>query len=156
MERGPRIIRHMIRFSQSLQNVLASTGWPQKELARRAGVSATNVSRWLGCKGLPDRQALGKVIEVLPEELAPPLIAAWVYDALPPNADRLVGIVSKNPSSKVEEVPPDEWPSELNRTTRRKFIDFSRLATRHPDVMEIVNVLHAAAMRAASTGSKLK
>lgn len=146
----------MIRFSQRLQDVLASTGWPQNELARRAGVSATNVSRWLGCKGLPDRLALGKVIEVLPEELAPPLIAAWVYDALPPNADRLVGIVSKKPSSKLEEAPPDDWPSELNLASRRKFIDFSRLASKHPDVMEIVDVLHAAAMRAASTGDKVE
>lgn len=140
----------MIRFSQRLQDVLASTGWPQNELARRAGVHAANVSRWLRGKELPTRLALGKVIEILPEDLAPPLVAAWVYDALPPNADRLVDIVSKSPSSKVEKAPPDEWPAELNRTTRRKFIDFSRLATKHPDVMEIVNVLHTAAMRAAS------
>lgn len=113
-------------------------------------VSATNVSRWLGSKSLPDPQALGRVIDVLPEDLASPLIAAWVYDALPPNAERMVGIVSKNPSSKVAEPRPDEWPSELNRATRRKFIDFSRLASKHPDVMEIVNVLHTAAMRAAA------
>jgi transcriptional regulator with XRE-family HTH domain len=144
----------MIRFSQCLQDVLASTGWPQNELARRAGVHAANVSRWLGGKELPTRLALGKVIESLPEDLAPPLIAAWVYDALPPNAERLVGIVSKKPSSKVEEAPPDDWPSELNRTTRRKFIDFSRLASKHPDVMEIVDVLHSAAMRAAAAGKK--
>ena len=41
---------------------------------------------------------------------------------------------------------PDEWPSELNQASRRKFIDFSRLASMHPDVMEIVNVLHTAAV----------
>lgn len=140
----------MIRFSQRLQDVLASTGWPQNELARRAGVHAANVSRWVRGKELPARLALGKVIEVLPEDLAPPLIAAWVYDALPPNADRLVAIITKDPSSKVEETPPDEWPAELNRATRRKFVDFSRLASRNPDVMEIVDVLHGAAMRAAA------
>lgn len=140
----------MIRFSQSLQDVLASTGWPQNELARQAGVHPTNVSRWLRGKELPTRLALGKVIEILPEKLAPPLVAAWVYDSLPPNADRLVGIIPKDPSSKVEETPPDDWPSELNRATRRKFVDFSRLASKHPDVMEIVDVLHTAAMRAAA------
>lgn len=142
----------MIRFSQRLQDVLGSTGWTQKELARRAEVSATNVSRWLGCKAIPDRNALGKLIEAIPEELVPPLVAAWVYDSLPPNADRLVGVISRNPSSKLAESPPDDWPAELNRATRRKFIDFSRLATTHPDVMDIVNVLHAAAMRAAAKG----
>jgi transcriptional regulator with XRE-family HTH domain len=139
----------MIRFSQRLQDVLASTGWPQNELARRAGVHPANVSRWLRGKEHPTRQALEKMIGILPEALAPELIAAWVYDALPPNAEQLVIIIPKDPSAKVEEVPPDEWPSELNRTTRRKFIDFSRLASKHPDVMEIVDVLHAAAMRAA-------
>ena len=144
----------MIRFSQRLQDVLATVQWSQKDLASQAGVSATNVSRWLGGKALPDRKALGKVIGILPEDLAPPLIAAWVYDALPPNSEKLVAIVSKNPSSKVEEKPTDDWPSELNRATRRKFIDFSRLACQHPDVMEIVNVLHAAAMRAAAAGNK--
>ena len=144
----------MIRFSQSLQDVLASTGWPQNELARRAEVSATNVSRWLSSKSLPDRQALARVIEILPDDLAPPLVAAWVYDALPPNAERLVGIVAKIPSSKLAESPPDEWPSELNAASRRKFIDFARLASRHLDVMEIVNVLHAAAMRATSAEKK--
>ena len=136
----------MIRFSQRLQDVLASTGWSQKELARRAGVSATNVSRWLGCKALPDRQALGKMIEILPEVIVPPLIAAWVYDSLPDNADRLVGIVPRNLSSKVEEAP-DEWPDGLNQTTRRKFIDFARVAMDYEDVMKIVDVLHGAATR---------
>ena len=144
----------MIRFSQSLQDVLASTGWPQNELARRAEVSATNVSRWLSSKSLPDRQALARVIEILPDDLAPPLVAAWVYDALPPNAERMVSIVAKIPSSKVVESRPDEWPSELNAASRRKFIDFARLASRHLDVMEIVNVLHAAAMRATSSEKK--
>ncbi|MEO5716000.1 MAG: helix-turn-helix transcriptional regulator [Luteolibacter sp.] len=137
----------MIRFSQRLQDVLASTGWPQKELARRAAVSATNVSRWLGGKALPDRPALGRVIDVLPENLVPPLIAAWVYDSLPPNAERMVGIVAKNPSSKVRETPPDEWPDGLNRASRRKFIDFARVAMDYDDVMKIVDVLHGAAMR---------
>jgi transcriptional regulator with XRE-family HTH domain len=139
----------MIRFSQSLEDVLASTGWPQNEFAKKAGVSATNVGRWLSGSSLPSRDVLGRLIEALPENLVPQLVAAWVFDTLPPNADRLVGIIPRNPSAKVEEVSPDEWPSELNRATRRKFIDFSRLATRHPDVMEIVDVLHAAAMRAA-------
>ena len=68
----------------------------------------------------------------------------------------MVGIVSKNPTSKVTESPPDEWPSELNRATRRKFIDFSLLASRHPDVMEIVNVLPNAAMRAAAAGKQVE
>ncbi len=140
----------MIRFSQRLQDVLASTGWPQNELARRAGVHAANVSRWVRGKELPARLALGKVIEILPENLATPLVVAWVYDSLPPNADRLVGVISKDPPCKVEETPPDDWPTELNRATRRKFVDFSRLASRTPDVMEIVDVLHAAAMRAAA------
>lgn len=49
---------------------------------------------------------------------------------------------------------PDEWPSELNAASRRKFIDVARLASRHLDVMEIVNVLHAAAMRATSPQKK--
>jgi transcriptional regulator with XRE-family HTH domain len=144
----------MIRFSQRLQDVLASTKWSQKDLARQAGVSATNVSRWLSCKALPDRSALGKVIDVLPEDLAPSLIAAWVCDALPPNADRMVSIVSNSPSSKVMELPPDEWPPELNQASRRKFIDFARLAMNYEDVMKIVDVLHTAAMRAATAGKK--
>lgn len=138
----------MIRFSQRLHEVLESMRWTQKELARQTGVSATNVSRWMAARSLPDRQVLGRMIEILPDPLAPDLVAAWVLDSLPPNADRMVGIVSKHPSSKVNETPADDWPPELNRATRRKFIDFSRLATTHPDVMEIVNVLHAAAMRA--------
>ncbi len=145
----------MIRFSQRLQDVLASTGWTQKELARRAGVSATNVSRWLGCRALPDRQALGKVVDVVPESEAARLMAAWAYDALPERADRLVSIAPKNPALKVEE-SRDEWPDGLNRASRRKFIDFSRLAMNHKDVMEIVDVLHAAAMRAASENGGLE
>lgn len=139
----------MIRFSQRLKEVLATAGWSQKEFASQAGVSATNVSRWLTGKELPGRPALGKVVDILPEDLAPPLIAAWVYDSLPPNAQRLVGIDPKNPSSKVKETP-DEWPDGLNRTSRRKFIDFARVAMDYEDVMKIVDVIHAATMRMAS------
>lgn len=147
MEPETGIIREMIRFSQCLQHVLASTGWTQKEFAGRVGVSATNVSRWLGRKAVPDRIALGKVVDVLPPGLAPDLISAWVYDVLPPNAGRLVEIGPTNPNCRVQE-PADEWPPGLNHAARRKFIDFSYLATNHPDVMDIVDVLHAAAMRA--------
>lgn len=96
------------------------------------------------------------MIEILPDNLAPDLVAAWIYDSLPPNADRMVGIVSKHPSSKVEDEPNENWPVELNRATRRKFIDFSRLAITNPDVMEIVNVLHTAAMRKVAKVPKEK
>ncbi len=136
----------MIRFSQRLQNVLASSGWSQKELAQRAGVSATNVSRWLGCKALPDRNALGKVVGIIPENEAAWLIAAWVYDALPDHADRWVTVSPKTPSSVVRETP-DEWPKGMNVATRRKFIDFARVAMDYEDVLKIVDVLHTAAMR---------
>lgn len=142
----------MIRFSQRLQDVLSSTGWKQKELAQRAGVSATNVSRWLRRRALPDRLALGKVVAVLPDKEAARLLAAWAYDALPEPADRLVSICPKAASMKVEEAR-DEWPEGLNRASRQKFIDFSRLAMNHRDVMDIVDVLHAAAMRADSKGA---
>lgn len=147
------MIREMIRFSQCLQDVLASTGWKQKEFAGRAGVSATNVSRWLGRKALPDRVALGKVVHALPVELAAGLVAAWVFDSLPENASRLVDVVSIGPNLRFRE-SPDEWPTGLNRASRRKFIDFSRLAMKHPDVMTIVDVLHTAAMRVGSDAGK--
>lgn len=143
----------MIRFSQCLQHVLASTGWTQKEFAGRVGVSATNVSRWLGRKAVPDRIALGKVVDVLPVELAPDLISAWVYDVLPTNAGRLVEIGPTNQKCRVQDLP-DQWPPGLDQAARRKFIDFSHLATNHPDVMDIVDVLHAAAMRANPSETK--
>jgi len=143
----------MIRFSQRLQDVLASTGWTQKEFAGRVGVSATNVSRWLGRKALPDRIALGKVVDVLPVELLPELIAAWTYDVLPANAARLVDVAPINPNLIVRE-SPDEWPPGLDQASRRKFIDFSQLATSNPDVMDIVDVLHSAAMRASFAETK--
>lgn len=141
------LIREMIRFSQYLMHVLASTGWTQKEFANRVGVSATNVSRWLGRKALPDRIALGKVVDALPAELAPDLISAWIYDVLPANAGRLVDVAPVQPNFRVQD-SPDQWPPGMDSAARRKFIDFSHLATRHPDVMDIVDVLHAAAMRA--------
>lgn len=149
MRAGPEALnnRAMIRFSQRLQEVLASARWTQKEFARQAAVSATNVSRWIAARSLPDREVLGRIIEIVPENLAPDLVAAWVSDSLPANAEGMVKIVSKHPTSKVEKRADDEWPGDLNPATRRKFVDFSRLAMRHPDVMEIVNVLHAAATR---------
>lgn len=143
----------MIRFSQGLQDVLAAVKWNQKQLAETAGVSATNVSRWLGGRALPDRQTLGKMIDVLPEDVAPQLVAAWLYDSLPANADQLVKIVPRDASSMISAPTAEEWPGGLSRATRKKFIDFSRLATENPDVMEIVNLLHTAAMRRSQPGS---
>ena len=140
----------MIRFSQRLQEFLASSGWSQSKFAEKVAVSATNVSRWVTCKNLPDREVLGRIIAAVPEERAPDLITAWVYDSLPKNADRMVGIVPKVPTAKVKDAAADEWPSQINRATRRKFIDFSKIAAEHPDVMKIVDVLHAAAMRASA------
>ncbi len=139
----------MIRFSQRLKTVLAAVRKNQKEFAEEAGVSATNISRWLRGTALPDKKSLGKMLPLLPLEHASKLVAAWLYDSLPPSADRMVNILPNNQSAKFEEVP-DEWPPGVDRTIRKKFTDFCRLATDHPDVMEIVNILHTAAMRAAS------
>ncbi|MBC7979234.1 MAG: helix-turn-helix transcriptional regulator [Armatimonadetes bacterium] len=142
----------MIRFSQCLQEILTSEGWTRVRFAKDVRVSPANVSRWVNYKTLPDREVLGRIIAAVPEDRAPGLITAWIGDSLPKNADRMVGIVPKVPTAKVKEPTADEWPSQINRATRRKFIDFSKIAAEHPDVMEIVDVLHAAAMRAAAKG----
>lgn len=43
--------------------------------------------------------------------------------------------------------------SGLNRASRRKFMDFARVAVDYEDVMKIVDVLHGAAMRMAANKS---
>ncbi len=138
----------MIRFRECLSDVLLRTGWKQAELARRCGVNPANLSRWGQGQTLPDRTALAKLVEVVPEEEAAKLVVAWVKDMLPPAAEDLVSVTLRHPVSRMREPDPDdEWPSGISETTRRKFLDFSRLAMKHPDVMDIVDVLHGAAMR---------
>lgn len=131
------MIPGMIRFSQRLKEVLDTTGWKQKDLADRASVSPTNVSRWLGCSALPDRQALGRLVDALPEHLASDVVTAWIWDSLPPNAEGTIRILPRTEGTKVRE-DPDAWPPELNQSSRRKFIDFAKLASQNKDVMEVV------------------
>lgn len=138
--------RAMIHFSQRLQEVIDSMNGKQKALAEKAGVSATNVSRWLKANSLPDREVLGRLVATLPERDGALLAAAWAQDQLPEIARNLVVTMPRDPSAKVKE-EPDDWPKELNQASRRKFVNFARIARDYPDVMKIVDVLHDAAMR---------
>lgn len=144
----------MNRFSQKLQHVLKTTRWNKKELARQAEVSPSNVSRWEKGSQLPNKAALGKIIDALPEEQAADLVVAWLRDSLPENAANLVGVTSKHPSSIVRDEATDPWPEIMGPELRRKFIDFAHLACERDEVMDIVDVLHTAAMRLKSSGGK--
>lgn len=145
----------MIRFSQCLREVIASSCGNQKELAKKAGVSETNVSRWLTGGSHPKSQILGQLILALPEPEGARIAAAWAQDRLPKIAQELVMTVPRNPSSKVMETS-ERWPEELNDASRRKFMDFARIAVDYPDVMNIVDVLHGAAMRMASKTGRVE
>ncbi len=137
----------MVKFRESLSDILLRTGWTQIELARRCNVNAGNLSRWCQGKTLPDRNALAKLVEGVPKEDAGRLVIAWIEDMLPPEASDLVSVSLRHASARLQEAPVDEWPSGISARTRRKFIDFSQLAMMNPDVMDIVEVLHSAAMR---------
>jgi len=137
----------MVRFGERLKEVLRRQRWKQVELALQSGVSPGNVSRWCRGETLPDRTAFAKVLGVIPEEEAPPLVAAWIADTLPDEARHLVKVEPKKWSSRLAETAGDEWPSDVSGEARRKFMDFAKIAMDYPDVMTIVNVLHAAALR---------
>lgn len=137
----------MSAFSERLGDLLEKNGWSKTELARRCGTTPGNVSRWHRTNALPDKEALGRLISEVDEKAAGGLLAAWVSDSLPPAAGNFIRIEARHGSSSVAESPGDDWPPELSARTRRKFCDFARLAMSYPDVMKIVDVLHAAAMR---------
>ena len=137
----------MVKFRESLSDLFSRTGWSQVELARRCGVNAANLSRWCQGKTLPDRNALAKLVEAVPEEDGGRLVVAWIEDSLPPVAEELVTVSLRHRSLRVQESEVDDWPRGISDKTRQKFIDFSKLAMRHPDVMDIVDVLHTAAKR---------
>lgn len=136
----------MSQFSQCLQDVMGGTrGW-QKKLAMEAGVNAANVSRWRKGQSLPDREVLARLVGKLTREEGARLAVAWVRDQLPVNARELVTVTERDPSSRVT-VEPDQWPEDLGVSNRRMFVNFARIATRYPDVMDIVEVVHQAAAR---------
>ncbi len=137
----------MVKFRESLSDILLRTGWTQIELARRCKVNAGNLSRWCQGKTLPDRTALAKLVMGVSEEDAGQLVIAWIEDMLPPEAADLVSVTLRHASARLQEGPTEEWPSGMSPATRRKFLDFSQLAMTNADVMDIVEVLHSAAMR---------
>lgn len=138
----------MMRFSQGLEEVLKREKWTRTKLAELCDVDLSNVARWRSGKALPKREALGKLIAVLNKPDAAALLTAWILDSLPERATDFISIRPKEFSSKLEETPlPDAWPAGINATTQQKFLDFAKLAMTNGDVMEIVDVLHTAAMR---------
>lgn len=138
----------MQRFSQRLEDLLDREGWTRTKLAELCGVDLSNVARWRSGKALPKRHVLDKLIRVVNEHDASDLLTAWILDSLPDGADGFITVRPRQLSSKVAERPEsDNWPEGISVATRRKFVDFARLAMSNGDVMEIVDVLHAAAMR---------
>lgn len=125
-------------------------------LAKRCSVNPGNVSRWVNGSALPDGKAMGKLIASVSEAQAAQLLTAWISDFLPPGAEKYVTVKPRDPATIIEEDPADAWPADLSKASRLKFIDFSRLAMRYPDIMTVVDVLHSAANRLAEKPRKTR
>ncbi|MFT4176224.1 MAG: helix-turn-helix transcriptional regulator [Luteolibacter sp.] len=138
----------MSAFSRRFSKVLESRNLKGKELSEALGVSSSQISRWAGGKSLPDRNGLQRLTRELPEDAAD-LVAAWVRDHCAPEVTHLISIEPREEGMNLrdEEVSYDAWPRGMSEVTKRKFLDFARLADGNPDVMEIVEILHGAARR---------
>ncbi|MES2996668.1 MAG: helix-turn-helix transcriptional regulator [Verrucomicrobiota bacterium] len=138
----------MPAFSRCLTSILKRQEWKSgKALAHACGMNPSRISQWKNGKGWPERHALAKLAEVLPGDAAE-LIAAWVKDLLP-RESTLVSIEPRRESSSVreDEAPYHAWHGNVPKDLRQMFSDFAELAMVNEDVMKIVEVLHAAAMR---------
>lgn len=52
-------------FGQWLQRQLQRRQWSQAEFSRRAGVSGTSISHWIGGRTMPDAESCDKIAEAL-------------------------------------------------------------------------------------------
>lgn len=129
-----------------MRDWLNSAGRSQLELARLAGVDAGNVSRWIRGQSKPDRDAIAKLTEILPQAEAAALVCAWLRDQMPRYADQLVRIEAQA-GSVGEERAPIDFPAGISQELRKRLIFFSKLAVQNPDIRRILDVCYEAAKR---------
>lgn len=138
----------MPAFSRCLTSILKRPQWKSaKALAHACGMNPSRISHWKNGKGWPERHALAKLVEVLPDDAAE-LVAAWVTDLLP-RESKMVSIEPRRATSGLNEeaTPYQAWLGNVPADLRQMFSDFAELAMQNDDVMKIVEVLHTAAMR---------
>lgn len=135
-----------------MRDWLDAAGSSQLELARLAGVDAANVSRWIRGQSKPDRQAIAKLAETLPQHEAAELVCAWLRDQMPKYAQQLVE-VRPIPTSAQEEPPAVDFPAGTSAELRKRLIFFGKLAVQNPDIRKILDVCYKAAKRAGNKRS---
>jgi len=136
-----------------MRDWLDAEGRSQLELARLANVDAANVSRWLRGQSKPDREAVAKLTEMLPQREAAELVCAWLRDQMPKYAEQLVEVRSI-PSSAREEPPNHEFPQGISTELRKRLIFFGKLAVQNPEIRKILDVCYKAAKRGTNHHSK--
>ncbi|MDP3851156.1 MAG: helix-turn-helix transcriptional regulator [Luteolibacter sp.] len=129
-----------------MRDWLNAAGRSQLELARLAGVDAGNVSRWIRGHSKPDRDAIAKLTEILPQAEAAALVCAWLRDQMPRYADQLVKVETRA-TAVGEEFAPADFPEGISQELRKRLIFFSKLAVQNPDIRKILDVCYEAAKR---------
>jgi transcriptional regulator with XRE-family HTH domain len=135
-----------------MRDWLDAKGGSQTDLARLAGVDAANVSRWLRGQSKPDREAVSKLLEILPQREASELVCAWLRDQMPKYAQQLVEVRAL-PLSVSEETPVNDFPEGFSVELRKRLIYFGKLAVQNPDIRKILDVCYKAAKRAGNNHS---
>lgn len=133
-----------------MRDWLDTQGRSQVDLARLAGVDAANVSRWLRGQSKPDREAVSRLAEILPQPEAAQLVCAWLRDQMPKYAQQLVE-VRAIPAAPGEEANPQEFPEGISGELRKRLIFFGKLAVQNPEIRKILDVCYKAATRAGDT-----
>lgn len=132
-----------------MRDWLDAQGRSQLDLARLAGVDAANVSRWLRGHSRPDREAVAKLAEVLPQAEATQLVCAWLRDQMPKYAQQLVEVRAVTATVGSESALHD-FPQGISAELRKRLIFFGKLAVQNPEIRKILDVCYRAAKRAAN------
>jgi len=136
-----------------MRDWLDAKGRSQLDLARLANVDAANVSRWLRGQSKPDREAVAKLAEMLPQHDAAELVCAWLRDQMPKYAEQFIEVRAILSSTR-EEPPNHEFPHGISTELRKRLIFFGKLAVQNPEIRKILDVCYKAAKRGANNHSK--
>lgn len=81
-------------FATQFEVALKETNLRQKEVAQRtkAGVSQTQVSRYLSGHNLPEMKGLEAILQIFPDHIRERLVTAYLIDHIPPSAAHLVTV----------------------------------------------------------------
>ena len=128
----------MHRLALQLKLALEDSGYTRSEVCEQCDIAPATLSKYLNGKMQPRKDALARLMKVIPEESIGAVCSAYLMDMLPANGEPYVSITGSSQPQTVSENPTEYNSPKLPKELEDAFAKLRALTGKSPVAADFI------------------